>query len=143
MSGTLAGFSERYGPWAFVAGASQGIGAAFCHQAAARGVNVVMLARNESQLQQAADDVRSRHGVDVRTVSADLADREIGEIVDGVTHDIDVGLFVYNATVAPQGRFLDVPMDDQLRSIAVNCTTPVVLCNLLAPKMVARRRGGI
>src|SRR5207302_1148791 len=89
-----------------------------------------------------AGEVRERHGVDVRTIAADLADPGIGKIADDATKDIDVGLLVYNATIAPQGRFIDVPLEDQLASVAVNCTTPVILCNLFAPRMVGRSRGG-
>jgi short-subunit dehydrogenase len=136
-------FRDLYGPWAFVAGASMGLGAAFSLEAAARGLNVVMLARGEDQLEHAAHEVRRRHPVEVRTLSADLADPEIGVIVAEATDDLEIGLFVYNATVAPAGRFIDVPLDLQLLSVAVNCATPVILCNLLAPKMVERGRGGI
>lgn len=136
-------FHEQYGPWALVAGASMGIGAAFSHEAAARGLNVVMLARGEQLLNDVAAEVRARHGVEVRTLATDLADPNIGNVVAAGTDDVDIGLFVYNATVAPSGRFLEVPLDVQLLSVAVNCATPVILCHLLAPKMAKRGRGGI
>jgi short-subunit dehydrogenase len=136
-------FEEQYGPWAFVAGASMGIGAAFSHEAAARGLNVVMLARGNEQLDHMAEEVRTRHGVEVRTLAADLASPAIGTIVGEATDDLEIGLFVYNAAVAPVGRFIETPLDVQLLSVAVNCATPTILCNLLAPKMVARGRGGI
>ena len=136
-------FKDTYGPWAFIAGASMGIGAAFSHEAAARGLNVVMLARGADQLERSAAEVRAEHGVEVRTLRADLADPEIGSIVAANTDDLEVGLFVYNATIAPAGRFVDVPLDLQLASVAVNCATPTILCNLLARKMVERGRGGI
>ena len=136
-------FRERYGPWALVAGASMGIGAALSNDAARRGLNVVMLARSEARLRDAAAAVSSTHGVETRAVAADLADASIGDIVAAATDDLDVGLFVYNATVAPPGRFLDVPLDDHLLSVTVNCTTPVVLTNLLGPPMCDRGRGAI
>jgi short-subunit dehydrogenase len=136
-------FDELYGPWAFIAGASMGIGAAFSHEAAARGLNVVMMARGEELLLKTADEVRSQHGVEVRTVAADLGDPNIGAIVDQITNDIEVGLFVYNATVAPAGRFLDVPLDVQLASVEVNCSSLLRLLHVFAPKMAARGRGGI
>jgi uncharacterized protein len=140
---TSAAFAEKYGPWAFVAGASMGIGLAFSNEAAARGLNVVMVARGKDLLEQTAGEVRAAHGVEVRTLAADLADPEIGTIVAGATDDLEIGLFVYNATVAPAGRFLDVPLDLQRLSIAVNCTTPTILCNHFGSKMAARGRGGI
>jgi len=136
-------FAEKYGPWAFVAGASMGIGAALSHEAAARGLNVVMVARGAEQLEAKAIEVRERHGVEVRTVAADLADVAVVDTVASVTDDIDVGLVVYNATVAPAGRFTDVPLDVHLLSVAVNCATPVALCHHFAPRLTARGKGGL
>jgi short-subunit dehydrogenase len=140
---TTTPFARQYGPWACIAGASMGIGRALSHEAAARGLNVVMVARGAETLEETAAEVRDRHGVDVRTLVADLADPAIGETVAAATDDIEIGLFVYNAAVAPMGRFLDIPLDLQLLSVAVNCRTPVILCHLLASRMVARGRGGI
>src|SRR5579862_531525 len=137
------GFTQRYGPWALVAGASMGIGAAFSHEAAARGLNVVMMARGKDLLERVAADVRERHGIKTLAVVADLADPGVGEVVAAATDGLDIGLFVHNAAIAPQGRFMDVDLDVQLASVAVNCASPVILCKLLAPKMAARGRGGI
>jgi uncharacterized protein len=136
-------FEDRYGPWAFVAGASLGIGRALAHTAAERGCNVVMLARGAAQLEATAQEVADRHGVSTRVVVGDLASPGIRDVVADATDDLEVGLFVYNAAIAPHGRFVDVPLETQLTSVAVNCATPVALCNLFAPQMAARRRGGI
>lgn len=137
------GFAEKYGPWAFVAGASTGIGAALSHEAARRGLNVLMLARGAARLEDTAQSVRDAHGVKVRTLAADLASPDITRQVREAVAGVEVGLFVYNACVAPAGRFLAVDVDTHLLSVAVNCATPVALCHLLAPPMVARGRGGI
>jgi short-subunit dehydrogenase len=138
-------FEQRYGPWAFVAGASMGIGAALAHGAASRGLNVVMLARGRELLTEVADDVAKRHGVQTKAVAADLGQPApvIRDVVADATDGLDIGLFVYNAAVAPHGMFVDTELDVQLLSVAVNCSTSVALCNLLAPPMVERGRGGI
>ncbi|HXY94568.1 MAG TPA: SDR family NAD(P)-dependent oxidoreductase [Acidimicrobiia bacterium] len=136
-------FSERYGPWALVAGASMGIGRAFSHEAARRGLNVVMMARGEALLRETAAEVSNEHGVETRPLVADLERADIGDVVADATRELDVGLFVYNAAIAMHGRFLDVPLADQLASVTVNCATPIILCNLLARRMVNRGRGGI
>jgi short-subunit dehydrogenase len=137
------GFADKYGPWAFVAGASMGIGAALSHETARRGLNVLMMARGAAQLEEAARSVRAAHGVEVRTLAADLAAPDVALRVQDAVADLEVGLFVYNAAVAPAGRFLDVDLDKHLLSVTVNCATPVTLCHLLAPGMVDRGRGGI
>ena len=140
---TVTSFAERYGPWALIAGGSMGIGAALSHGAAARGLNVVMLAHGEEQLERTAGEVREHHGVEVRTLRADLVDPGVGATVSEATDDLQVGLLVYNATIAPAGRFVDVPLEVHLDSVAVNCATPTALCHLFGRKMVERRRGGI
>ena len=136
-------FKDKYGPWAFIAGASMGIGAALSNEAAARGLNVLMLARGAETLEQAAAAVKDEHGVEVRTLSADLTEPIVVDKVAKAVADIDVGLFVYNAAVAPAGLFLDVELAPQLASISANCATPLALCHLLARPMVNRGRGGI
>jgi short-subunit dehydrogenase len=136
-------FKDKYGPWAFIAGASQGIGAAYSHEAAKRGLNVAMMARGEETLRAKAAEVAETHGVETRAIPGDLASPQIGDVVAAATADVEVGLFVYNAAVALQGEFLDVPVEDHLQSIAVNCNTPVILTSHFGTKMRERGRGGI
>lgn len=136
-------FAQRYGPWAFVAGASMGIGAGLADEAARRGLNVVLLARGAEQLEATAAAVAERHGVETRTIAADLAAEDIGQIVAEATDDLEIGLFVYNAAVGPNARFVDGDLDLHLLSIAVNCRTPTVLTHHLGAKMVERGRGGV
>jgi short-subunit dehydrogenase len=136
-------FQERYGPWAMVAGASMGIGAALSHEAARRGLNVVLLARGREQLETTAGEIAERHGVEVRTLAADLASPEIGDVVAEGTSDLDVGLFAYNAAVAPNSRFIEGDLDLHLLSVEVNCRTPVILCHHFGNRLAKRGRGGI
>ena len=72
MMGRGQSFAERYGPWALVAGASEGIGADFARRIAAAGVNVVLLARRAEPLEALAAEIRGRSGVEVRTGRVDL-----------------------------------------------------------------------
>ncbi len=136
-------FADRYGPWAVVAGASMGIGAALSHEAARRGLNVVLVARGKEQLETTAADVAQRHGVEVVTVAADLALPNIGEVLAEATAKLDVGLLVYNAAVAPNDHFIDGDLDLHLLSIDVNCRTPTILCHHFGKRLASRGRGGI
>src|SRR3546814_7406897 len=63
---------EKYGPWAIVAGASEGTGACFAHEIAAAGINLLLIARRAGPLEAIAEDIRRDHGVEVRTLSLDL-----------------------------------------------------------------------
>ena len=69
----MTDFATKYGPWAVVAGASDGVGAAFADALAARGLNVVLLARRQAVLDRVAADISARHGVQTRTLAVDLA----------------------------------------------------------------------
>src|SRR5689334_11414022 len=66
-------FRARYGPWALIAGGSEGIGEAFAFGAAARGLNLVLVARKPQTLEDVAGRIRKQHGVEVRTEALDLA----------------------------------------------------------------------
>ena len=92
----MAAFVDRYGPWAVVAGASTGLGAAFADGCAARGLNVVVLARRAALLEETAVGIRDRHGVEVRAVTLDMADADLGAKLANATDGLEVGLLIYN-----------------------------------------------
>lgn len=137
-------FSERYGPWALVAGASEGVGAAFAEGLAARGVNVVLLARRQAVLDEVARAIRSRHGVETRTLEIDLAAADAASRVLAGVADLEIGFFVYCAGADPDYRhFLASPLGTAESMVHRNCIVPMQLCHPLAGPMVERGRGGI
>jgi short-subunit dehydrogenase len=73
----------------------------------------------------------------------DLGSPSICDLASGGTDDLEIGLFIYNATLAVRGRFLDVPVDDLLKSVTINCAVVIQLCKLFGSKMAERGRGGI
>lgn len=139
----MSDFAARYGAYAVVAGASEGLGAAFAHAIAARGVSLVLLARRASALEAVASDVKKAHDVDVRTVPCDLADASFTEALAAATRDVEIGLGVYNAAYSFIAPLLERPLEDALRVIDVNCRGPLRFVHALAPAMVARKRGGL
>ncbi len=136
-------FVSKYGPWAVVAGASDGLGAAFATALAARGANLLLLARRAELLRDVAERLRANGNIEVRTEICDMARPDLPDVLEALTADIDVGLAVYNAAHAPVGEFAARPLDDLLRVVDVNVRGPLVFARTLAPKMVARGRGGI
>lgn len=136
-------FKERYGPWALVAGASDGLGAAFAAALAARGFHVVVIARREALLEELAAKLRATHGVQVRAAALDLASPDLGERLREVCAGIEVGLAIHNAAFAPVGAVLERRLDELLSAVDVNVRAPLTLVHTLAPAMVNRGRGGI
>src|SRR4051794_16576814 len=112
MRDRTARFSRRYGPWALVAGASEGLGRAFADTIAARGVAVALVARRPDPLHAAAADIRLTHGVDVLPIVADLGTPDGHAAIADTVGEREVGLVVANAAYAPVGPFLAVGSDE-------------------------------
>jgi short-subunit dehydrogenase len=136
-------FASKYGPWAIVAGASEGLGAAFASALAARGVHLLLLARRGELLEGVAERLRGSSGVELRTEVCDLARPDLPAALEAMTASLEVGLGVYNAAYAPIGDFAARPLDDLTRVVDVNVRGPLVFARVLAPSMIARGRGGI
>ena len=135
-------FTQRYGPYALVAGGSEGLGAAFADAIAKRGVNLVLLARREQPLTATATRLKHDHDVDVITVVADLTDIDrVKKIVGDL--GAEIGLLVYDAAYAPIGPFVDATDEQLAQAAAVNVRAPLLLTKLLSAPMVERGRGGI
>jgi short-subunit dehydrogenase len=133
----------RYGGWALVAGASAGLGAAFARESARLGFDVVLLARRADALEETAASISAEHGVATRSIVADLAQRDIADVVAAQTADLDVGVLVYNAAAELYGPFLTLDRDSHRTNIAVNCFAPTVLAEHFGARMRDRGRGAI
>lgn len=136
-------FRERYGPWALVTGASEGIGESFARALAARGLHLLLVARRPGPLEALAGELRKAHGVEVRTLSADVGRPDLLPALDGLAAGAEVGLVVHNAAFSALGPFLDRPLADLQQVIDLNCRAPLSLAHHFGRQMVARGRGGI
>jgi short-subunit dehydrogenase len=141
-----ATFVEKYGPRALVSGGASGIGAEYCRQLAAMGIDLVVLDRDESALDAMAVELRAApDAVDVLTAVVDLGQAH-GPLLDEVRRvvgELEISLLVANAAWSPVGPFLDSDLAGLLEAISINCGAPVVLAHELGARMAARERGGI
>jgi uncharacterized protein len=142
-TGRANGLPARYGRWALVAGASAGLGAAFAASGASHGFDLLLVARRQGVLEEVASKLADEHGVATRCIVADLGRPDIDEVIGEATDALDVGLFLYNAAAEPEGRFLDVSLEELRINIAVNCWTPTALSHRIGTQMVERGRGAI
>jgi short-subunit dehydrogenase len=133
-------FAERYGPWAVIAGASEGVGASVARLLGERGINVVLVARNQTTL----DEVAATVATETRTVGLDLSRPDAAVALAAATSDLDVGLFVFNAGADPhQSEFLGQPIEVWHNLVVRNCVTVMATTHHHAGRMVERGRGGI
>lgn len=140
---SAANFQMRYGPWAVVAGASEGLGAEFAAQLAVKGLNLVLVARRADKLAELAGRLSEQHAIQVRCLSLDLALPEaVSEILTS-TQGVEIGLLVYNAAFSAIGPFWERSIEDHLRELDVNCRAPLALAYAFGRQMIPRRRGGL
>ncbi len=135
-------FIEKYGPYALIAGGSDGLGFAYAEALAKRGLSLVLIARQEKRLQAAADRLKEAYQVDVIPIVADMADiNDVEAKIRALTQPI--GLLVYNAAFAPIGPFEEKTRAELDMAAAVNMRGPLLLSKLLSQPMIERGRGGI
>jgi len=129
-------------PAALITGASSGLGAEFARQLAAHGADLVVVARDRVALEALATDVRTRHGVRVDVLVADLLDEDaLAEVESRLAAGVD--LLVNNAGFGLDLAFEQNPVDDEVRHLRLHVEAAMRLTHAALPAMLARGRGRI
>lgn len=137
-------FAERYGPWAVIAGGSEGTGRAFARKIAASGVNCILIARREGPLAAVAEEIRNESGVECIIVPVDLSAIDATNRIIAAVGQREVGLFVNNAGADPNGaHLLDRGIDVWVEQVNRNVLAMMRLCHHFGGQMRQRKRGGI
>jgi short-subunit dehydrogenase len=133
----------RYGPWAVVTGASEGIGRSFAGALARRGFHLVLVARRSQLLDALAANLTQAHGRQCEVLVADLSTAAGVATVLERTARHDVGLLVCAAGFGTSGRFLEGDIGDELDMLQVNCGASTALSWGFGRRFAARGRGGL
>lgn len=132
-------------PLALITGASAGIGEAFAHAYAARGCDLVLVARRVERLEALASQLCERHGVEAFAVPADLAGweawRPVIEAVEARGRHVDV--LVNNAGFSIAQSFAGVPWTRQRDFLMTLVVNACGLAHAVIPGMVERGQGRI
>jgi short-subunit dehydrogenase len=137
-----AGFGKRYGPWAAVLGAGQGIGLAFAREIARRGVGVLAVdLRDEGA--EAARAAAAAEGAPAAALALDLGADEATRRLEEAAEAHPPGLVVVPAAVSLVGPFLDTPLARHLEAVRVNCAGVLRACHVLGARLAAQGRGGL
>ena len=136
-------FLQRYGNWAIVAGASEGLGAEYANELARRGLNLILIARREELLQALAKQLSEKYKIRAKPLVLDLSLPDAAEQLIERTMDFDIGLLVYNAAYSAVGPLLEHTMHEHMLELHTNIHTPYKLVYLLGQHLLQRGRGGI
>jgi short-subunit dehydrogenase len=136
-------FHDTYGPWAIVAGASEGTGRSFAHSLARRGVNCLLIAMR-GPLEEVASEVRAQHGVECVTANIDLAAPDALDHMVEAAGEKEIGLYVANAGSDRIGvRYLDHDIAGWLKLLQLNVATTMQACHHFGGLMRERGHGGL
>lgn len=136
------------GSWAVVTGATDGIGRAYSHALAKKGLNVVLISRTQSRLDETAEELNRTYGVEVKTVAVDLSKINSEEAlapIAQVLNGLDVGVLINNAGMSyKHPEYLEeIESSVDVDLITINTIAPLLLTKLILKGMKSRRRGFI
>ncbi|XP_057372750.1 inactive hydroxysteroid dehydrogenase-like protein 1 [Daphnia carinata] len=143
---SLTNFKENYGPWAIVTGATDGIGKEYARELARLGVNIILMSRSIEKLTRVAQEIEAEFHVETQVVQVDFSEgRSIFDKISEAIRGKEIGLLVNNV-----GVMYEMPMDlcelsqDVIwQHVNINMGSLTMMCWLVLPQMLQRRRGAI
>ena len=136
-------FKDKYGKWALITGGTSGIGEEMAKLVASKEINIVLVARRQNLLDEKAEQLKSKYGIDVKTISADLTRKEDLDKIFNETESLEIGLLIPNAAIENHGFFLDIPLEKELAAIQMDIVSVYSMTHHFGKKMATRNRGGI
>lgn len=136
---------KSFGDWAVVTGATDGIGLAHCYEFAKAGLNVVLISRTQSKLDECAAEISKAYPkVQVKTIQADF-DTDCYAKVEAELSGIAVGILVNNVGRSyPHAEYLNLISDELVDSlIRLNITSTTKMTRMVLPGMIERKKGAI
>ena len=127
---------------ALITGASTGIGATYADRLARRGYDLILVARNKSNLEKLAARLSTEHGASVKVLPADLTvDADLHGIERVLREDASITFLVNNAGAATLGPLANADIERLDREIRLNVLAPTRLSHAALPGFIARNRG--
>lgn len=136
-------FLEKYGDWAVITGASEGIGKEFAISLASRGFNLILIARRKELLENLQKKLSNDYGNKNIILSLDLNDiSSTDKILDEIKKK-KIGLFVGSAGFGTSGLLINSNIESEIEMINVNCRSLMVLSYYFGKIFANQKRGGI
>ncbi|MBA2816386.1 SDR family NAD(P)-dependent oxidoreductase [Candidatus Pantoea persica] len=137
MSASSQGF-------ALITGASSGIGATYAQRLAARGYDLILVARDQTRLDAMAQSLRQKHAIEVRILRADLTDAaDLHRVEHELKNNAAITLLANNSGMSVDGDFLDADIERMQAMLALNILAPTCLAHAAGNAFRTRGRGVI
>jgi short-subunit dehydrogenase len=132
------------GRTALITGASTGIGATYADRLAARGYDLILVARSQDKLQALAAQLHNRYGVQAHVLAADLTQEAGLQAVEAVLReDARIDLLVNNAGAARMAPLAALSADSANQQLTLNIVAPTRLSHAVVPQFLQRQRGAL
>jgi hypothetical protein len=136
-------WQQKYGAWAVVTGASDGIGREIAIALAKRKLNLVLVARRQARLDELAAQLSKEYAIEIQVIPANLSDAAGVQQVITHTQSLQVGLLVACAGFGTSGRFIESNLEEELDMLTVNCSAVLRMVHHYGQRFAQQRRGGI
>jgi short-subunit dehydrogenase len=134
---------QKYGPTALIAGASEGLGAAYAHYLAKEGVSLVLVARRTAPLELLAKQLVDQYKIKVQCISCDLAETNAAKHIQEELKGEDVNLLIYNAALSYIGPFEKNSLEHHQQLAMANMNTPMQMTQIFGEGMLKKGKGAI
>ncbi len=129
---------------AMITGASSGIGKVYADRLAARGYDLLLVARRAERLEAIAADLQSRFSIRVETLVADLAEPSgLSQVIQKISADSSITLLVNNAGTSSAGPVAETSLETLTNMVALNITALTALTTAVLPGFQKRGSGTI
>ncbi|XP_055545323.1 inactive hydroxysteroid dehydrogenase-like protein 1 [Wyeomyia smithii] len=137
-------FCKRYGEWAVITGSSDGIGKEYAKNIAGKGMNIMLLSRTASKMSALAEEIRTKHRVEVKWMAVDFAEGpSVYDEIRPELENLDIGMLVNNVGIIHENPLTldELSQQDLEQNVSVNVCPTIRLTHMVLPGMKRRRRG--
>jgi short-subunit dehydrogenase len=135
-------FRDKYGPWALIVGAAEGLGEAFCLALANKKMNLVMVDNRKAELESLSIRLQDNYGILTQTLHLELNNKSATAIILESIKSRDIGLLIYNAAFSRIKPFIKYSAEELDAFISVNADTQIHLIHAMAKRFISRDRTG-
>lgn len=136
-------FLKKYGSWAIVTGATDGLGKQFAIQLAEIGFNLVVVARRKNLLDDLSKSLNKTYKVDCIAIDLDLSANDSVSVLYEKTNHLDIGLIVAAAGFGTSSNLIEADLKVEKQLIDLNCRSLMEISHVFGKKLAAKKKGGL